>query len=694
MTTAVDLGTVDLNADAAKAGVVALNASLDTLSAQLPRTEANVSRLRAGFTQFRQQVGQSLANNLVQQLSQHTQELTRDMTGLERSAANVGIAALGQLGPLGQLAQGALGVYGMIAAAEREQIANQRTLVQLYDQQARLGPLYTNIASSIASTATAQERLNQTIAVARGLLSQQATLLGQGFNRQQIDQFARSVDGALASVRASQGALTANVQTHEVMAAILARNIGQLRQWGIALDLGENNTLNLARATVLLNNRAIESAQSAVIAARAAHARARGEVEAARQVRGGAAAIAAAVTAHASMQRTATALAAAERDLTSAVERQTGAVGANAQATIELAEERERLMARAAMAQDEADKRARRPSGVTHSAEEVRNLRLQIGLALERTRGTLLHARHIALSISPMQELVALEARRAHFEAQRHHTFAQRQRYLADLTREIELRNTWAEQERAIRTAIAETERTRAEAQRARETAAVDALIEQQRTREREAMEADGARKGRESEVLASAVAAADAITNGPMAMLEQSGKSLTNSLGGAYAAIVNGSKSVGAAVQEALQATMEAVASESFGKALFEGASALAALAGGNVPGAILHGKAAAGFAATAAVAGGLAAGGAALSSQSSAPSAGAGSGASPSSGLPSGPRGGSGGGAMPPITINYNAPVIGGRDAMAWETGTRMGRYLEAADSRVRRTPALMGG
>ena len=187
----------------------------------------------------------------------------------------------------------------------------------------------------------------------------------------------------------------------------------------------------------------------------------------------------------------------------------------------------------------------------------------------------------------------------------------------------------------------------------------------------------------------------AEAIRNGPIEMLKSAGQSLTSSLGGAFAAVVNGSKSVKAAVMEALQATMESLASESFGKALFEGASALAALAGGNIPSAVLHGKAAAGFAATAAVAGGLAAGGAALSSASSGAAAGAGGGGatpSPSAGLPSGPRGGSDG-AMAPITINYNAPVIGGRDAMAWETGARIGRYLGQADSRVRRAPALMG-
>lgn len=737
MTTAIDLGTVDLNAASAKAGVDALNASLDSLDSQIGRTEqatakakaandawfqslrstaeaapqagaaaarqvtaqtaqaeSSVARLRAGFTQFRQQVGQGLANNLVEQLLQHTQELTRDMDVLAQSSANVGIQAVAQLGPLGQLAAGALGVYGMVAKAEREQLENNRQLALLHDQQARLGPLYTNIASSIAATATAQERLNETVAAARGLLTQQAELLGHGFSTSEIAAFARTVDAALPRIRASQGALTENVQAHEVMAAVIGKNTGQLRQWGIAVELGENNTLNLARATVALNNRAIENAAAMVQQRRATLDAARAAEQRAREARGlssdaqaRAAADAAAMRA---TQQAARGLADAERALTQAVERQTGAVGQNAQALIDRETEMERLQ-RERQKRIDADEYRRAHAGAAHSAQEIRDLRQQIGLTIERTRGVVMQTRYIGLSISSSRELTELEQRRARFESQRHHTFAQRQRYVADLQREIELRTMIVDQERSIREALSETARAREDAQRSRDAATVDALNTQEREKQQQAMESDSARKALESEALASA----EAIRNGPIEMLKSAGQSLTSSLGGAFAAVVNGSKSVKAAVMEALQATMESLASESFGKALFEGASALAALAGGNIPSAVLHGKAAAGFAATAAVAGGLAAGGAALASASAGASAGSGGGGatpSPSAGLPSGPRGGSDG-AMAPITINYNAPVIGGRDAMAWETGARIGRYLGQADSRVRRAPALMG-
>lgn len=745
MTTAIDLGTVDLNAASAKAGVDALNASLDSLDSQIGRTEqatakakaandawfqslrstaeaapqagaaaarqvtaqtaqaeSSVSRLRAGFTQFRQQVGQGLANNLVEQLLQHTQELTRDMDVLAQSSANVGIQAVAQLGPLGQLAAGALGVYGMVAKAEREQLENNRQLALLHDQQARLGPLYTNIASSIAATATAQERLNETVAAARGLLTQQAALLGQGFSTSEISTFARTVDAALPRIRASQGALTENVQAHEVMAAVIGKNTGQLRQWGIAVELGENNTLNLARATVALNNRAIENAAAMVQQRRATLDAARAAEQRAREARGlssdaqaRAAADAAAMRA---TQQAARGLADAERALTQAVERQTGAVGQNAQALIDRETEMERLQ-RERQKRIDADEYRRAHAGAAHSAQEIRDLRQQIGLTIERTRGVVMHTRYIGLSISANRELTELEQRRARFEAQRHHTFAQRQRFLADLQREVELRQTLAEQERAIRDAVAEAQRTRDEAQRGRDRETAEAQITQERERmsrikdiQGQLQETENARSRQRAET---ARQEAEAIRNGPIEMLKSAGQSLTSSLGGAFAAVVNGSKSVKAAVMEALQATMESLASESFGKALFEGASALAALAGGNIPSAVLHGKAAAGFAATAAVAGGLAAGGAALASASAGASAGSGGGGatpSPSAGLPSGPRGGSDG-AMAPITINYNAPVIGGRDAMAWETGARIGRYLGQADSRVRRAPALMG-
>lgn len=768
MTTAIDLGTVDLNAASAKAGVDALNASLDSLDSQIGRTEqatakakaandawfqslrstaeaapqagaaaarqvtaqtaqaeSSVARLRAGFTQFRQQVGQGLANNLVEQLLQHTQELTRDMDVLAQSSANVGIQAVAQLGPLGQLAAGALGVYGMVAKAEREQLENNRQLALLHDQQARLGPLYTNIASSIAATATAQERLNETVAAARGLLTQQAALLGQGFSTSEIAAFARTVDAALPRIRASQGALTENVQAHEVMAAVIGKNTGQLRQWGIAVELGENNTLNLARATVALNNRAIENAAAMVQQRRATLDAARAAEQRAREARGlssdaqaRAAADAAAMRA---TQQAARGLADAERALTQAVERQTGAVGQNAQALIDRETEMERLQ-RERQKRIDADEYRRAHAGAAHSAQEIRDLRQQIGLTIERTRAVVMHTRYIGLSISANRELVELEQRRARFEAQRHHTFAQRQRFLSDLQREIELRQGIVEQERAIRDALVDTEeqrdryRTRLrqdndrdattlairEARQARlrreEGEAIDALIAQERERQqaershrkdvegqltnaanlRATEAAQRANEARESSAL-----------NGQIA---RAAESLSAALGSSFAAIIDGSQSVKGAVFDALKSTMQALASESIGKALFQTASGLAALAMGS-PTATTHFAAAGKFAATAVVAGGIAAGVGAISAPSSGTTASSTTGASsPSAGLPSGPRGGSDG-AMAPITINYNAPVIGGRDAMAWETGARIGRYLGQADSRVRRAPALMG-
>lgn len=514
-----------------------------------------------------------------------------------------------------------------------------------------------------------------------------------------IRDLTNAADGLVPSIRRMNMGLHGNVTTQEVLAAVTSRNTGLLRQWGLDIQFGTNEARNHLVALAAVTRAREQSARATLASARAeAEAARRADLVATVSRRFATEDTPQMIEARARVSRATMALAAAERGLgeaTAVAARAARDHAAALDAENAAAEEAKQKVERQAV----SDRRAAAAAAAGHSAQEIRDLRQQIGLTIERTRGVVMQTRYIGLSISANRELTELEQRRARFEAQRHHTFAQRQRFLADLQREVELRQTLAEQERAIRDAVAEAQRTRDEAQRGRDRETAEAQITQERERmsrikdiQGQLQETENARSRQRAET---ARQEAEAIRNGPIEMLKSAGQSLTSSLGGAFTAVVNGSKSVKAAVMEALQATMESLASESFGKALFEGASALAALAGGNIPSAVLHGKAAAGFAATAAVAGGLAAGGAALASASAGASAGSGGGGatpSPSAGLPSGPRGGSDG-AMAPITINYNAPVIGGRDAMAWETGARIGRYLGQADSRVRRAPALMG-
>lgn len=343
---------------------------LRRIGTEAQKQEGGLAALERRFDAFQKRgagaAGGALAGslgNLMEQLAGEARELARGTDDATQSLVQMGASALPSMGPIGAALAALVGGMGLVTRAEREQQEEMARTARLYDEQARLGPLYTNIAASIDSAATAQERLTQTLAVGRSLLAQQATLLGQGFSPREVAAFSRTIDAALPGIRASHGALTAQVQVHEVMAAVIARNTGQLRQWGLTLELGENNSVNLARATVELNNRAIEGAQAAVTAARAARDRARAEVEAARRTGGGAAAIERSVAAQSSLNRTSTALAAAERQLTTAVERQTGALGAQAQATIDLNTERERLMAAAAAQQDADEKRRNRNAG-------------------------------------------------------------------------------------------------------------------------------------------------------------------------------------------------------------------------------------------------------------------------------------------------------------------------------------------
>ena len=677
-------------------------AGIRRVSTSADEASAKTSRLGATMQRMGQSIATAAGQNFLEQLNQHTSELTRNLTGVEKSAADAGIALLGNLGVIGQVAQGALGVYGAIAAAEREQIERGQELARLHDEQARLGPLYSNIASSISATASAQERLNQTLAAERSLLQQRVALMDKGFSSREIGQFERTVNAALPTIRASNGAVTQSVQVHEVMAAVVGRNAAQLRVWGVNLELTENQALNLARATVVLNNRAIEGAQAAVTAARAARDQARVELANART-------IGTATEARANLTRTSTALTAAERALTAAVERQTGALGANAAEVIEREEAFERAIRERQKTADADEARTNAAASANTSTlleriEATRQMaeaeyslsraRVQLGVRGEAQRLQVENAlreeamEHLRAQIALAEEDAARGRQRGENATQvlaRQATALQR---AATLTEQLATLEQAREQsaidgERRIREAAESTARARADAALAAQRAAVDALIEQERERENKAREEAGTRRESDRRKLSEAQAAADAINAGPVNTLKTAAEGLNQAVSASVVAALRSGEGVGEALRATAEAQLFALATTSSVKALAETAEGFGALALG-LPTAALHFKSAGLHALTAAAAGAAGAGVASLGGAEPAAGAGGGGGREPT---PVSPRGGSGGEGGTTEVVQYYGPVIDGRASTEDQVGQRVNRYQRAGSMRLER-------
>jgi hypothetical protein len=722
MSDGIDIPVNIENAPKAAADIRAVNTALAGTEAQLKATAAASDqaggRLRTAFANFSTGVGMQVGQRAISALTAETAELTRGLTGASAEAGKIGqslVSVLPSFGPIGIALAGLAGGIGMITRMEREQQEEVARTNRLYDSQARLGPMYTNIAAQIDATAaatgrvlTVQERLNQTLAQERAIRSTQASMMtaadaarrggGTGTaegDLQRIRSLTAEVDRAVPFIRTMNMGMNANVTTQEILAAITSRNTGLLRQLGVSVQFGTSAITDQTAAAVAANEVAVRGLTTARAAAQAEVARARAAVDAARQMRGGRAAIEASVNAANQLQRSNAALAASERALADATGAASRASRDHSEAlkeeqqAAELAAHKAGLQAQAA---HRADQRA--AAGRGHTAEEIRALHTSIGLMLEQGRLIGVRSARTREAITAMQELESVETRLDALRS-RPRSFDNETRYLALLTRQVELRRQVFEAEGRIR-AAEETARA-ADATRQRE--GVDALLEAERARlamaqvtRNEVKAAEATRAEAARTTIETARAEAEAIRNGPVELLKSSAESLNQSVSSALFAAIQNGENVGEAIRKALEASLFSLATQSTVKALYETAQGFGSLAIGS-PTAALHFKAAGLYAATAAGAAVAGVGVRALGAGASG-GADAGTGAPPSRGLGTGPGAAGGGGNLPPVTINYNAPVIGGRDAASWETGTRMGRYLSAADARVRRAPALMGG
>ena len=162
-----------------------------------------------------------------------------------------------------------------------------------------------------------------------------------------------------------------------------------------------------------------------------------------------------------------------------------------------------------------------------------------------------------------------------------------------------------------------------------------------------------------------------------------QAFESMGKAIGTHVQALVDGRESVGVALQGMLSDTLISVGKEAVIQGGMEIAKGFAALAGVvTAPLAPGHFAAGAAFMAVGAAAG---VAGAALAPSAAAPS-GAAAGRAAAGGLLN-DRPSNAGEGMAPVTINYFAPVIGGREATDSEIGTRFDRYDDAARARLRR-------
>lgn len=250
--------------NAMAAGAQQAAASTNTLASRYTALNARFEQAQKSQNLF-SRGGQAMAgslNGLFSSLAGEVGEFTRGSDGATQSLVNLGAQALPALGPVGAALAALAGGVALVTRYEREQAEELRTLNSLYDVQARLGPLYNNIASQIDGAATAQERFNQLRSAAQGILTAQRTMIEQGFNPEQIRTFTNVANNALPAIRAVGGELTNTVSAQQVLEAVTARNTAQLRQWGINVTLGADASENMGNAMHALATRTVENAQA------------------------------------------------------------------------------------------------------------------------------------------------------------------------------------------------------------------------------------------------------------------------------------------------------------------------------------------------------------------------------------------------------------------------------------------------
>lgn len=677
------------------------------LSDSAQQATASTSRLRETMGQMSRSIAMAAGQNFLENLRSHTAELTRGLTGVEKSAADAGIALLGNLGVIGQVAQGALGVYGAIAAAEREQIENGRVLETLRNAQGRLGPMYDSIASSIDATATAQQRLNATLTAARALRATEVSMINAGTSPERVRQLEAAIAPLIPAIRQMNGGIDSNVQIQDVLNAITSRNTEQLRRWGLSVQFGTTATTDHTAALVAASEARERTAMVARAAAQAEVTAATAAVSAARQMRGGFEAIEATNAASARLQRANVALARSEAEVaaatgaaTTASRDRATALAAESAAAEEAKQKIERQAvsdARRSASEGAATATLLERIDATRSMREAEyNLsraRVQLGARGESQRLEVDNAlreegiEHLRDQIALAEEDAARGRQRGENATQAMSRQAAALSRAAQLTQELATAERTREQaaidgERRIREAAATTEAAR----RAEQNRIVDALIEEERERQNKAKEQDTARRESDRQKLVEAQQLADAIKAGPVNSLKQSAESLSQAVSTSVVAALRTGEGVGEALRATVEDQLFALATTSTVKALSETAQGFGALALGS-PTAALHFKAAGLHAATAAAAGAAGAGVAALGGGEATPETGGGGGGAAREPTPVSPRGGAGAEGGSTEIVQFYGPVIDGRASTQDQVGQRVNRYQRAGSMRLER-------
>jgi uncharacterized coiled-coil protein SlyX len=582
-------------------------------------------------------------------LSQQATHLSDGLTGASKSAADMGIsmglAAANALGPWGQLVAGVAGAIGMIQNMEREQIALINTERQVQDVLLQTGLSYRTLTGTIVGATTAEQQRQALINAGRTLLNNQAALVAQGYNPEQIRIFANQINNLGASLTRTALGVTESVSVNDVLGAVVSRNTSFFRQMGMEIKFGNDQQENGIRVALAFARRQQEVTQTTRDRTQATLRQAEADLNAfiatARfrdgDFRQGVAELESRIaTARSVLVGVNNQLAASNRQVADS-ERDLAALSEQT------------------AAQRDSTLRERAAQSAAHSAQEIRQLREQIGMMLNQAQTLGLVSNQYGNVITPAQELESVETRRLAMESRGlSRNFEQRQQYLNLLTREVELRQNIATQEGALFAARV----SRMEQERALQTQQTDALIAQENTRLEAARSQDNERRSTAKAAMDArareAQRIADGIADGPLNNLKQAGTSFATSMSSAFMAVITGSEELGPALQKALAASLTSLATDSAAKSLFEFASGFADLAMG-LPNAGLHFKAGGLFAATAVVAG---AGAVAAS-----PSGGGGTGAvaatgsSPRAEAPSRREDNEGGGAPKNISISINA-------------------------------------
>ena len=548
-------------------------------------------------------------------LSQQAQHLTADLTGASKSAADLGIsvgmAAANALGPWGQLVAGVAGAIGMIQNLEREQQTLINTERQVQDVLLQTGLSYRTLTGNIAGATTAEQQRQAVITAGRTLLNNQAALVAQGYNPEQIRAFTNQINNLGTTLTRTALGVTENVSANDVLGAVVSKNTAFFRQMGMDIKFGNDQQENGIRVALAFARRQQEVAQATRGRAQATLRQAEAELNI--------------FSATSRTRDAAFSEGVAERERRVAVARAAlSGITSQLAASVRDVENAERSLTE--LEQQTANQKTSKllqhaATSAAHSAQEIRQLREQIGLMLNQARTLGLVSSQYRNVITSAQELETVETRRLAMERRGiSRNFEQRQQYLNLLTREVELRRNIATQEAAIRA----EEIRRSDEVRARQTQQAEAAIAEERTRLETARSQDNERRNSAKAAMDAAATEArrkaQEISGGPLKSLTDAGTSFSQSMSSAFMAVITGSEELGPALQKALAASLTSLATDSAAKSLFEFASGFAALAMG-LPTAPLHFKAGGLFAATAVVAG---AGAAAVT-----PSAGGGTGA-----------------------------------------------------------------